>query len=111
VSTNIAILTAFLRLIEIGTRRAGAAFRFDSSRPLKHPSNFSLIFALLGRGWAAFFRRGGNRFVAETHHATGRAKFAIDLGFIRDRHIKWRLSAKADMHWTRAKGETDNGSF
>jgi hypothetical protein len=65
----------------------------------------------LAGGWAAFFRRGGNRFVAETHHATGRAKFAIDLGFIRDRHIKWRLSAKADMHWTRAKGETDNGSF
>jgi uncharacterized protein len=27
-----------------------AAFRIDSSRPLKHPSNFRLIFAALGRG-------------------------------------------------------------
>jgi hypothetical protein len=31
-------------------KSAAAAFRIDSSRPLKHPSNFAPIVTVLGRG-------------------------------------------------------------
>jgi hypothetical protein len=63
-----------------------AAFRFDSSRPLKHLSNFRPIFAALGYGRAALSGEVENRPTAEDVNANGDcAKSARDRGFTRDR--------------------------